>query len=502
VTASPFSHDEARLLEKDAEFQRRVATDAELNRLFNPPPDDEDEREQTARALGSGIVVAGVPLPPPTVGTFRLLSMVNSEFLAAERKFDDLAREVTLALYVMSRGHRAVMPYCEQFRMRRAIERHAKHAKESPAHLDRILAAERTLAAASYEALGTRLGGDVPQRSEDCSAAESALTDDLTRRLDRVNKELGGYGQSLVQAMGEVLRRWPELRADMDAAVDSRREFLAFNDRVANDDLPKFEAEFKDQLNRNAIQELAGFNNWLHRQASAIDDRLEQINEALGAVPYNPGRYIRLEKEPTTNQDVVKFRADLRNLTNDALVVGGDQYSEQRFEDVKRVIERFRGRDGHTDADKAWTGRVTDVRNWFVFSASERDDETHEEWEHYRDSDGKSGGQKEKLAYTILAASLAYQFGLEWGAVRSKDFRFAVIDEAFGRGSDASTRYALELFAKLGLQLLIVTPLQKVHIIEPFVQAIGFVDNPDGANSRMQTMTIEEYRERRDGRAG
>jgi len=28
-----------------------------------------------------------------------------------------------------------------------------------------------------------------------------------------------------------------------------------------------------------------------------------------------------------------------------------------------------------------------------------------------------------------------------------------VIDEAFGHGSDASTRYALELFAKLGLQL-------------------------------------------------
>ena len=101
---------------------------------------------------------------------------------------------------------------------------------------------------------------------------------------------------------------------------------------------------------------------------------------------------------------------------------------------------------------------MTDVRNWFTFSASERDRETDAEWEHYRDSDGKSGGQKEKLAYTILAASLAYQFGLEWGAHRSRDFRFAVIDEAFGRGSDVSTRYALELFARLGLQLLIVTP--------------------------------------------
>ena len=59
---------------------------------------------------------------------------------------------------------------------------------------------------------------------------------------------------------------------------------------------------------------------------------------------------------------------------------------------------------------------------------------TEEEWEHYRDSDGKSGGQKEKLAYTILAASFAYQFGLEWGAEKSRDFRFAVIDEASAGG--------------------------------------------------------------------
>jgi uncharacterized protein YPO0396 len=64
-----------------------------------------------------------------------------------------------------------------------------------------------------------------------------------------------------------------------------------------------------------------------------------------------------------------------------------------------------------------------------------------------------------------------------------------------------STRYALDLFAKLGLQLLIVTPLQKVHVIEPYVKAIGFVDNPGGTFSRLHTMTIEEYRSRRDGQA-
>ncbi len=144
--------------------------------------------------------------------------------------------------------------------------------------------------------------------------------------------------------------------------------------------------------------------------------------------------------------------------------------------------------------DRRWTAKVTDVRNWFVFAASERWREDDTEYEHYADSGGKSGGQKEKLAYTVLAASLAYQFGLEWGAVRSRSFRFVVIDEAFGRGSDESANYGLRLFEQLNLQLLIVTPLQKIHIIEPFVSGVGFVHSNDGRNSVLRNLTIEEYR--------
>jgi uncharacterized protein YPO0396 len=132
-----------------------------------------------------------------------------------------------------------------------------------------------------------------------------------------------------------------------------------------------------------------------------------------------------------------------------------------------------------------------------VFSASERWREDNSEHEHYSDSGGKSGGQKEKLAYTILAASLAYQFGLEWGALRSRTFRFVVIDEAFGRGSDESAQYGLKLFQQLNLQLLIVTPLQKIQIIEPYVSSVGFVHNEDGRDSRLRNLSIEEYRARK-----
>ncbi len=69
-----------------------------------------------------------------------------------------------------------------------------------------------------------------------------------------------------------------------------------------------------------------------------------------------------------------------------------------------------------------------------------------------------------------------------------------MIDEAFGRGSDDSAQYGLQLFEQLNLQLLIVTPLQKIHIIEPFVSSVGFVHNEDGRNSVLRNLSIEEYR--------
>jgi uncharacterized protein YPO0396 len=370
---------------------------------------------------------------------------------------------------------------------------------------DRFLAsvdeADRAAARPRFDQLAARLGDALPRSADACAAAAESLTAGLQTVIDRVVRELGGYTQSLLQYMTEVRRRWPEATTEMDVSIDARGEFRMFHDRVATDDLPRFEDEFKRQLNMNTIRELAQFNNWLRRQSEDIHSRVGRINEALGAIDYSRGRYIRLLTERTVNTEVQDFRAELRAATDDTLSADNDHYSEQRFMDVQRIIERFRGREGHSDTDRSWTRRVTDVRNWFTFSASERDRETDEEWEHYRDSDGKSGGQKEKLAYTILAASLAYQFGLEWGAEKSRDFRFAVIDEAFGRGSDVSTRYALDLFARLGLQLLIVTPLQKVHVIEPYVQAIGFVDNPSGSYSRLQTLTIEEFRQRQPGHA-
>jgi uncharacterized protein YPO0396 len=337
---------------------------------------------------------------------------------------------------------------------------------------------------------------------ESCDNREQDVRLFLQRQLDAEQKKLERLSEKIVKAMMAFKDEFPLETAEFDASVDAGPEYARLLEQLRRDDLPRFEARFKELLNVNTINDIASFHAQLERERETIKERLARINESLTQIDYNAGRYIFLESQASADPEIRDFQADLRACTEGAVTGSEDaQYSEAKFLAVKAIVDRFRGREGQSELDRRWTSKVTDVRNWFLFAASERWREDDKEHEHYSDSGGKSGGQKEKLAYTILAASLAYQFGLEWGARRSRSFHFVVIDEAFGRGSDESTRYGLELFRRLNLQLLIVTPLQKIHIIEPFVAHVGFVENREGHESKLCNLTIEEHLARKAAHA-
>jgi uncharacterized protein YPO0396 len=336
---------------------------------------------------------------------------------------------------------------------------------------------------------------------ENCGTRESDMRKMLQERIDAEQKRAQRLTERIVAAMRDYRNTWPLEAREVDDRVESAGEYRAMFERLRADDLPSFEARFRQLLKENTIREVVDFQSRLNRERQTIRERIERINGSLARIDYNPGRYIRLEPQAAADAEIRDFQQALRACTEDT--TGGsydEQYSEAKFLQVRALIERFRGREGNVEADRRWTARVTDVRNWFVFSASERYREDDSEYEHYTDSGGKSGGQKEKLAYTVLAASLAYQFGLALDEVRSRSFRFVVIDEAFSRGSDESARYGLDLFRRLNLQLLIVTPLQKIHIIEPYVASVGFVHNEDGRESQLRNLSISEYRAEREAR--
>ncbi|MDO9317727.1 MAG: ATP-binding protein [Gammaproteobacteria bacterium] len=384
---------------------------------------------------------------------------------------------------------------------RAKVEQRRSDAQELRQQIETLIqdAVIDTALASTLESMRAEALGEHQLTVESCDNREQDVRGWLQDKIDAVDRKIRDLAAKIIKAMASFKEAFKLETAEIDASLEAAVEYENLLTQLNRDDLPRFVARFKELLNVNTINEIANFNAQLARERETIKERIAHINKSLGEIDYNPGRYIVLESQTSPDAEIRDFQQELRTCTEGALAgsVGGSedaQYSEAKFLQVKAIIDRFRGREGLSEQDRRWTAKVTDVRNWFLFAASERWREDNSEHEHYSDSGGKSGGQKEKLAYTILAASLAYQFGLEWGAVRSRSFRFVVIDEAFGRGSDESAQYGLKLFRQLNLQLLIVTPLQKIHIIEPYVSSVGFVHNEGGRASKLRNLSIEEYR--------
>lgn len=426
--------------------------------------------------------------------------------LSAERERLEAASNVLQELARQLAEVQRRLAEVEQRRAEAYARRGELRGKREQAEALRELAAQLWSAAPVAEARIAQLArwrhealGEHQLSVESCDHREQELREWLQKRIDSEDKRLARLAERIINAMRGFQEAFKAESAEVDVSLAALPEYARMLAALQRDDLPRFEARFKELLNVNTINEIANFNAQLARERDSIRERVDFINQSLEAIDYNPGRYIRLIAQTSPDAEIREFLQDLRSCTEGSLTGSGDeQYSEAKFLQVKAIIDRFRGREGLADADRRWTAKVTDVRNGFLFSASERWRADGVEHEHYSDSGGKSGGQKEKLAYTVLAASLAYQFGLEWGAVRSRSFRFVVIDEAFGRGSDESAQYGLKLFQQLNLQLLIVTPLQKIHIIEPYVASVAFVHNEGGRDSRLRCLSIEEYRSERD----
>jgi uncharacterized protein YPO0396 len=323
--------------------------------------------------------------------------------------------------------------------------------------------------------------------------AQTDMRKHIQDEIDKYVKRKQLLSQNIMAYQSSFINRFPVIAKELYASIESCEEFNAKLYELQKDNLPKWEKKFKALFKEKTIQNIVMLQSLLDEQADEIKTKIATINKSLTDIEYSEGTFIELIASHAKHPEIKDFRQSLKQLTTGA-VDENNIYDEQKFLQIKELIGRFNGREGHVDIDKRWRKMVTDVRNWFSFSAIEKYMSDGSTKEYYEDSGGKSGGQKEKLAYTVLASSLAYQFGLEYEKIQSRSFRFVMIDEAFGRGSDESTRYALRLFEKLKLQLLVITPKQKINVIEPYVKSVHFVANPTGMDSSLISMKIEEYR--------
>ena len=324
------------------------------------------------------------------------------------------------------------------------------------------------------------------------NTAQTKLREFIQSKIDNFASLLRYSSEKIAKLQSTFINAFPVISKEFSAGVNYSEEFIKKLDELQKDNLPKWRKKFKQLLKENTIRDIVMLQTILDKNAKEIKQKIETINKSLCDIEYNDGTYIELLAQNSNIADIKEFKQSLKQITTGA-IDENNEYDESKFLQIKELIMRFNGREGHSDVDKKWRKLVTDVRNWYDFSAVEKYISDDSIKEYYAHSGGKSGGQKEKLAYTVLASSLAYQFGLEHDKIQSRSFRFVMIDEAFGRGSDESSRYALRLFEKLKLQLLVITPKQKINVIEPFVKSVHFVYNKDGMDSSLISLSIQEY---------
>jgi uncharacterized protein YPO0396 len=312
---------------------------------------------------------------------------------------------------------------------------------------------------------------------------------------DAMGTRLKPLEKEVTTAMGKYLRAFPQDDLDLDPDIGSLDSFDALYQRISQEDLPRHEERFKNRLNEKVLHEIGILNSSLENDRQEIKDKVEQLNGALRLMEWKPGTFMQLEATDLPDREVQEFRRELAACLSSTLE-GSSQTNETTFVRIETLVTKLRD-----PASERWREKVMDVRNWFNFAAREIVADTGQSRSYYEGGTGQSGGEKGKLAFLVLVAAVAYQFDLEPDGANPSRFHFVMVDEMFSRSDDAHAEYALDLFQRFGLQLLIVAPLDaKARVTEPYVGTyVHVVKNRETHRSELITITAEQLKEGLDG---
>lgn len=262
--------------------------------------------------------------------------------------------------------------------------------------------------------------------------------------------------------------------------------------KIHDEQLYKYKEKFEKEFQTVLFTKLFDFYRTLENEYNNIKNKILKINDSLNQIDYSKDTYIEIDLKDN-NQKVAwildfkrEYREKIINKTSFDM-----EDKRQIFESVQQLMEKMIS----TDNNK-WKNDVIDVRNWFIFKIKEIERNTGDLKDIYESSGGKSWWQTIKLAYSILAAALIYQYGIkdaDENLVRdslSKSFRLVLIDEVFAKLDPDNSRYVLELFKKIWLQLFIITPTGSISLLEDYVKVIYFVSNINGDKSFSKKIDI------------
>jgi uncharacterized protein YPO0396 len=376
-----------------------------------------------------------------------------------------------------------------------SVERDQENNASAAEELAKKLNAQPTFDSAPFDAPLKEVQEEGKLTLANIEAVEAQVAARLRRGVARQDGFANSAREEMLPKMEGFLRDYPEHTADLKAEAAFAADFSALRGRIEREELPQHKDRFEKFLGENLVGDTAMFHSKLLEHEKSLRNRVDLVNCALRKIPFTDATYVQIVAQATRADDVRQFRAELK----ECLAGGLNPTADDRL----RIFTRIRELMIKFEKDDAWTRRVTDARNWLEFGVREIIDNGGREANFYSGSSGKSGGQKTKLAFTILASAITAQYGLLTAETEADTFRLVVIDEAFARTDEANSERALRLFADLGLQLVVVNPFDaKGRIVEDYVHSFHLAVNPDGNNSKLRRASRAEYEAARDESEG
>lgn len=312
----------------------------------------------------------------------------------------------------------------------------------------------------------------------------------------------------IINALTEFCAKteWQTATQGHDAVLDS---FDFFDQHLTNllvEGVSRTWERFLQEMQEHNAHQLTLLSQSLIGERADMAKRLLAVNSSLERTAYNVGTHLYLHRVDCESEESKTFRRELAVAMSEVVNVDGFEGANLRFERLRKIAERL-GSDRSEDI--RWRARVLDVRQHVQFDAHEISLATGQVEQVYSGSDGKSGGQKQKLAATCMAAALRYQLAQPGGTL--PQFATVVVDEAFDRSDPDFTEAALNVFRELGFQIIVATPGKMVQTIEPYVGGAVWVyarrgdrSNAvplryDDATGRIDYSPMTVHKERTDG---
>jgi uncharacterized protein YPO0396 len=267
-------------------------------------------------------------------------------------------------------------------------------------------------------------------------------------------------------------REWPKDASDQEADINSAQEFLSLLEKLKIEDLPRHRDNFVKQLTFQSRKYTTDLLAIFDQETKKIIKRVGIVNDSLKDVPFNcldnKPTYLMIRVTKRHIPELDEFKEKIHDVSRHFLN-NPKHMTEQRFAILKKIV----GDLASQDRDKVlWRDTVIDVRNHLDFVGVEIDAEGNEV-ESYRSGSGKSGGQRQKLAATCLAAALRYQLGgRELGYPA---YATVVFDEAFAKTDNEHTKLAMDIFTKMGFQMVMATPNKLIKVAEPYIGGAAYV---------------------------